>query len=967
MKRGKSSVDSTASLALSTLDAVPEADQAIEETAEETSVHEPKMVEIVRDGKTVWIPETVIEQYSTSRPTSSNRYKRPDMKITIPQWPSQNSITKASRALPAASTASEGSIYSEAGGNIIVVDRNGERFIARSPDHPRPVHPLEQAAMLEAISLGSSPVSGHSRDSSYSSYMRSPASSQYSNGTSRSSFEITTPKDASPIGPTHKKNWSIVDPAMEGVFDSPTYSPPPRNPLRASAMGSTVRQKSPVPTQIRPQPDSLQSPTLSQAANQLERELSLRGLATPDIIMRILAEYETSPVSTPPIPSRSMRRTAPEPAVDEDEPILPPRKNRQSFGDLSKTVVEQTQGTADRIDSNDAETVIYQVFLRVHGLEDIFSLAQINRGFYDVYKRHELELAKVALRNSLPAAWEHLEVSPKQIFSSLEQSGSDYPSLSRYLQSLARDTYILTAVKSVVLIHCQSFLRSETVDALRGQDVNRAAQIDNALWRIWSFCELFGCGKSPGDDIAAQTAWLRGDSDFAHGNPDGLTACELYDMTELWNCMRSLLSSIQGGPERLAQARSHGVFPHDDDLSTNDPAKEDHALEEWINHLLTLGLSAILDLSTPATNPSDTVFCVAATMGWTTWRTPSTSTSTSACNANFLKEAVSIVYQERITATLPPSISSPPSAKALAPRRPQRTHRNSKSAMQDHWAAIARRAHGQALAAELIASKKAASTGTTPLLIGDERPMSVISETEFSRFGPGPAELLRDTDECDFAYRGGRARAVTSPERGSLAAGNGSGCGGGSGGASACAASLTAPFEMPMSILSTFDDETEQLTPTTPFAPSPRTVAPPPRARIPLQILTCMPPQSQHQKGWRYTSPHEDDKKPRARPLTELKMPTSRYATSPTTTINTTINSADFAVSPLTSCSRFTLDGSSLTSALSTGTVGRTSLLERISMGPLGQCIAFPVLHEGPNRGRRGAVSGDRGIAGGWI
>jgi hypothetical protein len=48
---------------------------------------------------------------------------------------------------------------------------------------------------------------------------------------------------------------------------------------------------------------------------------------------------------------------------------------------------------------------------------------------------------------------------------------------------------------------------------------------------------------------------------FAKGNEGGLSAEQLFDMMELWNCLGVLLQPIEG---RTIQAREHGVFDNTD-------------------------------------------------------------------------------------------------------------------------------------------------------------------------------------------------------------------------------------------------------------------------------------------------------------------------------------------------------------------------------------------------------------------
>jgi hypothetical protein len=109
--------------------------------------------------------------------------------------------------------------------------------------------------------------------------------------------------------------------------------------------------------------------------------------------------------------------------------------------------------------------------------------------------------------------------------------------------------------------------------------------VDDALWRIWTFCKIFGSGKGREEDIVAQMDWLKGGvlvhqktctfsilttesidmngtlasapECFAKGNEGGLTAEQLFDMMELWNCLGVLLQPFEG---RTIQAREYGIY-----------------------------------------------------------------------------------------------------------------------------------------------------------------------------------------------------------------------------------------------------------------------------------------------------------------------------------------------------------------------------------------------------------------------
>lgn len=257
------------------------------------------------------------------------------------------------------------------------------------------------------------------------------------------------------------------------------------------------------------------------------------------------------------------------------------------------------------ISADAAEKVLLRILQNLENLQDLFACATVSRGFYRTYKRHELPLMKNALYGMSPAAWELREMSPP--YPGLEGVHNESPRLdyspSLYLQHYMRDMYTMVALKSMILIHCESFLRADTITALAGGETERASQIDDAFWRVWTFCQVFGCGSNREDDIIAQMDWLRGGQlaaqqrhnknamdlgsdvarnsvlysspiSFGRGNAGGLSAEDLYDMTEIWTCLGVLVRGFQG---RRQEAREYGIFQNAD-IAAGDVEKEDTVL-----------------------------------------------------------------------------------------------------------------------------------------------------------------------------------------------------------------------------------------------------------------------------------------------------------------------------------------------------------------------------------------------------
>lgn len=258
------------------------------------------------------------------------------------------------------------------------------------------------------------------------------------------------------------------------------------------------------------------------------------------------------------------------------------------------------------ISADAAEVVLLRILESLDNLQDLFATATVSRGFYRTFKRQELPLMKNALYGMSPAAWELREMSPP--YPGLESGDNALPKLleyspSLYLQHYMRDMYTMIALKSMILIHCESFLRADTITALAGGETERASQIDDAFWRVWTFCQVFGCGSNRGDDIVGQMDWLRGGTmakhqrrtantmefgadvnrnsvlynsppTFGKGNVGGLTAEDLYDMTEIWTCLGVLVRGFQG---KRQEAREYGIFDKAD-IITGDVEQEDSVL-----------------------------------------------------------------------------------------------------------------------------------------------------------------------------------------------------------------------------------------------------------------------------------------------------------------------------------------------------------------------------------------------------
>ncbi|CAG7917998.1 unnamed protein product [Penicillium olsonii] len=312
--------------------------------------------------------------------------------------------------------------------------------------------------------------------------------------------------------------------------------------------------------------------------------------------------------------------------------------------------------------------LILSIMEKIDSLDDLFNFVLVNKRIYSAFKRRELPLIKNALFKMSPPAWELREMSPpwEMEWQPLVDPDSRVPEYTPtlYLQRYAQDIFTLAKLKALILARCAPFLRRETVRGLAGVDNQRAEEVDDAFWRVWTFCRIFGSGKRRENDLAGQMDWLKGGcqakkySDpvstmtqpfginnvlfeppegFGRGNLSGLSQTQMYDMTEIWTCMGVLLQPMHG---KCIEARKVGIFDNMD-VPDNDAVREEIALE-WTSYILTLGLGAVMALSSVCqTDTTAAKFARAQSIGLTRWEVAETEASRS----SFLKEAISRAYE----------------------------------------------------------------------------------------------------------------------------------------------------------------------------------------------------------------------------------------------------------------------------------------------------------------------------------
>ena len=263
---------------------------------------------------------------------------------------------------------------------------------------------------------------------------------------------------------------------------------------------------------------------------------------------------------------------------------LPTPPNQSARPSMSGEEVDEL------ITADAAERVLLHILKSLDNLEDLFAASMVSKGFYRTFKRHELFLLKHAIWRMSPSAWELREMSVP--YAELPPGSSDYtPHL--YFRHYVQDLLTMVELKAMILESCRLFLRQETISGLAGE-TQRSPMIDEAFWRVWTFCRIFGCGNNREDDIVGQMDWLKGGvlarqspdtrtlaltdelarnsvlfnppAGFAKGNGKGLTPEELVDMYEIWTCLGVLVRGYHG---KRQEAREYGVYDECDVPSGN--------------------------------------------------------------------------------------------------------------------------------------------------------------------------------------------------------------------------------------------------------------------------------------------------------------------------------------------------------------------------------------------------------------
>ncbi|KAL6240556.1 hypothetical protein RBB50_012575 [Rhinocladiella similis] len=454
------------------------------------------------------------------------------------------------------------------------------------------------------------------------------------NLSTRSALSPATRSQPRKIHPAVASSEVLVSPPPN--LDKP-LPPGPREPQKASiSVPDLLLRHAPAElpsNKLSVQPNDIQQPSLSSRSASARRASDGQALAE-------LSSWRSKSVQDHPFGHMKVPNAnqLPSGADEQRHAGVEIEKHRRHTADVAasnslneskpKNVKARRGKLIKPISASTAERVIYKIMCNLHSLEDLQSMAIVSKGFYRTFHRNESNLVSHLIFKTSRPAWEFRR-------SILALKGSS----NFVLKDYRRDCKNLTALKAFIVAHCGSNCKQDVLVGLLGQHEDRTKQIDNALWRISTFCSLFGNTMGKTNPPQAELDWLNGSraanknmgAGFAVGNGSGLATGELEDMIEIWQCLQRLLSGFQG---REPEAKNAGVF---DNWHLRETTTEAQHLGEWICYLLTLGPQTILALSSCS-------FDQARMLGLTKWPAPVAGQSRS----SFLTTAITQVYQERL-------------------------------------------------------------------------------------------------------------------------------------------------------------------------------------------------------------------------------------------------------------------------------------------------------------------------------
>lgn len=207
------------------------------------------------------------------------------------------------------------------------------------------------------------------------------------------------------------------------------------------------------------------------------------------------------------------------------------------------------------------------------------------------FSSNPLHFIKTTLKRSDPEQWELREmgVSHAESGNPLEPGSDIYLQKlvlpcsdsvvtwtpTTYLDHYAYEMFVCAQITGFILSGCREKLHlvDQDLTALGKCTTGRGEELHRALWRIWTFCRIFGFNKQREDDLIAQQQWLAGGpmrqdldftvcpgafqselldlppASFGLGNRGGLSPAATSDMISLWKCLHTLfIKHLREGP-----------------------------------------------------------------------------------------------------------------------------------------------------------------------------------------------------------------------------------------------------------------------------------------------------------------------------------------------------------------------------------------------------------------------------------
>ncbi|KAI4855117.1 hypothetical protein E4T45_03450 [Aureobasidium sp. EXF-8846] len=314
------------------------------------------------------------------------------------------------------------------------------------------------------------------------------------------------------------------------------------------------------------------------------------------------------------------------------------------------------------------EDVCSRILSYSASFEDLKSLSMVNKTTRKCFEGNKLQLLKSVLFNVSPPAWELRELSPFPFGNFMPTDFLEDTEItpSAYVSCVIHDRAVVRELTTIIANKCQSLVRPETISGLM---TGNCTSFEDAIYRIWSFCKMFGCDRGRENDLKGQIDWFKGGilahqkecaatmtfspefemdgillnapQHFAGGNGSGLSAEQLYDMLEIWRCLFALMQPYQGD---TAKAHSCGIFrPIGEHIG--NPAVQSRIIEEWISYILSLGPSVVLELA--RFDDASAGFDFAHLNDWTDWTPPHSGLT----RQRFFQEPVTQLYEEILLAS----------------------------------------------------------------------------------------------------------------------------------------------------------------------------------------------------------------------------------------------------------------------------------------------------------------------------